>query len=106
MQGKALPKTAGGGHERMITEWDSQFTNMGMHLRTIHRDGFTCTVVEKSRTFEGTEGELYDHREDSRQWHNLWNDPARRSLRDDLVADLRDHLPPESATRRPVIASV
>ena len=48
MQGKALPKIAGGGHERMITEWDSQFTNMGMHLRTIHRDGYTCTVYEPS----------------------------------------------------------
>lgn len=110
MQGRALPADAADAtrqkRERVLTEWDSESDEMSVHLRTIHRDGFTCTVVEKSRTFDGTEGELYDHREDPRQWRNLWNDPARRSLRDDLVADLRDSLPPESAVRRSVVASV
>jgi hypothetical protein len=109
MQGRALPASAGEaarqGRERVLTEWDSESKDMSVHLRTIHRDGFTCTVVEPSRTFAGTEGELYDHREDPRQWHNLWNDAARRSLRDDLVADLRDHLP-AAVERRPLVASV
>jgi arylsulfatase A-like enzyme len=115
MQGKPLPKAPGGGHERMITEWDSQFPGIGMHLRTIYRDGFTCTVYEPStigqptgleaampnmRTrpidivYNGSEGELYNHAEDPHQWRNLWDDPKYRKLRDDLVADLYDNLPP------------
>jgi hypothetical protein len=54
--------------------------------------------------YEGVEGELYDVREDPHQWHNLWDDPTRRSLRDDLVADLLAHLPPARAPRLPVAA--
>ena len=86
-----------------------------MHLRTIYRDGYICTVYEKTTrgvgwdlarliaggpvplpdlTYDGTEGELYDVRADPHQWRNLWNDPGYSALRSDLVADLRDHLPP------------
>jgi hypothetical protein len=36
---------------------------------------------------------LYDVEADPHQWHNLWDDPAHRALRDDLVADLYDSLP-------------
>jgi arylsulfatase A-like enzyme len=119
MQGAPLPTAPGSGRERVITEWDSQFADVGMHLRTIYRDGFVCTVYEPTTrgtgwnlarmiqgsdiplpdvTYDGTEGELYDVREDPHQWRNLWNDPARRKLRSDLVADLYDHLPEPRAT--------
>ncbi len=43
--------------------------------------------------YDGTEGELYDLDNDPHQFENLWDDPARRSVRTDLVADLYDHLP-------------
>ena len=49
--------------------------------------------------YDGTEGELYDVRNDPDQWENLWDDPSKRSLRDDLVADLRAHLPEERLPR-------
>ena len=29
--------------------------------------------------YDGTEGELYDVRDDPHQWRNLWNDPATPS---------------------------
>jgi len=116
VQGKALPIASGSRRERVITEWDSQFAEIGMHLRSIYRDGCVCTVYEKSTRdigfnltlvyqalqqkrplpdirYDGTEGELYNLREDPLQWRNLWNDPGYHSLRSDLVADLRDHLP-------------
>lgn len=54
--------------------------------------------------YAGTEGELYDLRNDPRQWENLWDDPSRRALRDELVADLRAHLPRERLPRLPVAA--
>jgi arylsulfatase A-like enzyme len=49
MQGTALPATDGEpGHERALCEWDSQFPGYGMHLRSIYRDGWLCTVYEAS----------------------------------------------------------
>ena len=49
---------------------------------------------EPGTQHDGSEGELYDTKSDPLQWHNLWDDPERRALRDQLVADLYDHLPP------------
>ncbi|MDQ1375584.1 MAG: hypothetical protein QOJ09_2922, partial [Actinomycetota bacterium] len=89
----------------------------GMHMRTIYRDGWLCTAYEKSTAgqpnglermlgdnilrkgpieYEGTEGELYNVTDDPHQWHNRWDDPACRSLRDELVADLYASLPTET----------
>jgi len=116
MQGQPLPTSSGSGRERVITEWDSQFAQIGMHLRTIYRDGFICTVYEPTTRnvgfdlarvysafgidrplpdirYEGTEGELYNVDEDPWQWRNLWNDPGYAKLKSDLIADLYDHLP-------------
>ncbi len=44
--------------------------------------------------YDGSEGELYACDEDPHQHVNLWRDSARLRLRDELVADLRAHLPP------------
>ena len=94
MEGAVLPVAPGSGRERTITEWDSDYGGAGIYLRTLYRDGFVCTAYEKSNFYEGTEGELYDLNEDPRQWHNLWDDPARQGLKRDLLDDLRDNLPP------------
>ena len=120
MQGTPLPLAAGSKRERVITTFDSQFASIGMHLRTIYRDGMICTAYEPSTRdrggrfplyssvwlrgstlprYDGTEGELYDVREDPHQWENLWDDPSRRALREELVADLRAHLPRERLPR-------
>ena len=40
-------------------------------------------------------GELYNVDDDPHQFENRWDDPARRALRDDLVADLYASLPTE-----------
>jgi len=116
LQGEPLPTGPGSGRERALTEWDSQFREVGMHLRTIYRDGFICTVYEPTTRdegfelarvqramgidqplpdirYDGSEGELYDVRQDPLQWHNLWSDPGYAKLRSDLVADLYDNLP-------------
>ena len=131
IEGKALPTRDGlGSHERVICGWDSQFPAFGMHFRSIYRDGWLCTAYEPSTggqpnglernelaraffgddlpspiaiQYDGTEGELYDMESDPHQWVNLWDDPARRALRDDLVADLCDTLP-EEFNRREVEA--
>ncbi len=93
-QGSPLPVAPGSGRERVVTEWDSQFPSEGLHLRSMYRDGWLVTAYQPGGGYDGTEGELYDMGEDPWQWHNRWDDPAQRSRRDELVADLRDSLPP------------
>jgi arylsulfatase A-like enzyme len=125
IQGKPLPTAPGSGRERVITEWDGQFKQIGMHLRTIYRDGYICTVYEPTTRdvgfdlervyrflgsdlplpdirYDGTEGELYDVGADPYQWRNLWNDPGYKKLRSDLTADLYDHLPKPRDPQLPV----
>ncbi|MDI1446750.1 sulfatase-like hydrolase/transferase [Polyangium sp. 6x1] len=125
MQGRSLPTARGSDRSFVLTTFDSQFAQVGMHLRTIFMDGWICTVYEPSThgvggdfplywaiwgrgstipRYDGTEGELYDVNTDPQQWQNLWNDPARRKLRDDLVAELRVRLPPQRAPALPVAA--
>ncbi len=129
IEGKPLPTTPNSGRERVITEWDSQFAQIGMHLKSIYRDGFVCTVYEKSTrdigfdlagiirgglggpnvpmpdiNYDGTEGELYNLREDPMQWRNLWNDAGFAKLKSDLIADLYDNLPPPRDPQLPVEA--
>jgi arylsulfatase A-like enzyme len=104
MQGAPLPVTDGSGRERVITEWDSQFDELDMHLRSIYRDGWCVTVYEQGGMYEGTEGELYDLTDDPLQWENRWDDPACAGIRSDLVADLYDHLPAPRAERLKVEA--
>jgi len=49
MQGAPLPTADGtAGRDRALCEWDSQFPGYGMHLRSIYRDGWLCTVYEPS----------------------------------------------------------
>ncbi len=113
MEGAPLPVANGSGRERVLTTFDSQFENGGMHLRSIYRDGMLCTAYDRSDgrgghfpfywavwnrgawvpRYDGTEGELYDTREDPQERVNLWSDPKRRRLRDDLLDDLVKSLP-------------
>jgi len=134
VQGSALPTDPlfdgnGSTRQRVITEWDSQFGHIGIHLRSMWRDNWLVTmylpsngdhpgsremsevvtqlgaaVADKVVRYDGTEGELYNLAEDPNQWHNLWDDPSARAMRDDLVADLRDNLPPVRDPLLPVEA--
>ncbi len=44
--------------------------------------------------YDGSEGELYNLREDPLQWRNLWNDIRHAKLKADMIADLYANLPP------------
>jgi arylsulfatase A-like enzyme len=85
--------------ERVLTEWDSELFGTDVHLRTIMRDHWVCSAYLPGTSHDGTEGELYDLDDDPLQQTNRWDDPAMRPLRDDLVADLWDHLPPARTPR-------
>ena len=105
MEGRPLPTGDSDaderGFERVTTEWDSrQPDGTEMHLRTITRDGFVCTAYRPGTVHDGTEGELYDLGSDPLMHVNLWEDPARRAIRDDLLDDLRSHFVESHRQRR------
>ncbi len=125
MEGSPLPTAPGSGRERVLTTFDSQFAAVGMHLRTIYRDGWLCTAYEprtrdrggrfpfywsvwgrgtRVPDYDGSEGELYDCRADPHQWHNLWSEPRHRRRRDELLDDLHAHLPALRTPPLPVAA--
>ncbi|HEY5165349.1 MAG TPA: sulfatase-like hydrolase/transferase [Acidimicrobiia bacterium] len=107
MQGSSLPVTDGHpAREPVLTEWDSELFGVDVHLRTITRDRWVCTAYRPGTVHDGTEGELYDLVEDPLQRSNLWDDPARRSLRSDLLADLWDRQPPGRDVRLELQAPV
>jgi len=110
MEGRPLPTDDADadarGFERVLTEWDSELFGVGVHLRTIYRDGWVCTTYRRGYSHDGTEGELYDLADDPHQQHNRWDDPARAGLRSDLLSDLWDHQPPPHLPRRRVEAPV
>jgi arylsulfatase A-like enzyme len=94
MQSGALPTVDGEPpSERVLTEWDSELFGVDVHLRTLTRDRWVCTAYRPGTVHDGSEGELYDLVDDPLQRRNLWDDPASKSLRDDLVADLWDNQP-------------
>jgi arylsulfatase A-like enzyme len=110
MEGKPLPvddaDADARGFERVLTEWDSELFGVGVHLRTITRDGWVCTTYQPGYSHDGTEGELYDLTADPLQQVNRWDDPSLASLRSDLLADLWDHQPPQRRPLRRVEAPV
>jgi arylsulfatase A-like enzyme len=107
MQGQPLPQTASEAtaqrRDSSFTEWDSEFKGVTMHLRTLYRDGWVCTVYDKSTLYDGTEGELYDLANDPNQWRNLWAEPQYKTRRDALVDELHERTP---AARNPRLAAV
>ncbi len=103
MQGKILPcddiDAQTRGHERVLTEWDSEVFGVGVYIRTITRDNWVCSAYKPGYVHDGTEGELYNLADDPLQQRNLWSDSSFASQRSDLVADLWDNQPMAHAPR-------
>lgn len=108
MEGAALPRDARAAAKRetVFTEWDSQFEDVSVSLRTLYRDGWTITAYNKTSLYEGTEGELYNMAEDPHQWRNLWSEPSAAAMKRDLLDDLRAHTPRGDTRRLAVEAQV
>ncbi|MEY4158474.1 MAG: hypothetical protein RL743_969 [Actinomycetota bacterium] len=99
-------EAVGLGHERVLTEWDSVLFGKIVSLRTITRGTWVCTATLPGSVHDGTDGELYDLRNDPLQHVNLWHDPAHRAVRDDLLDDMWKNLPTTSSPRRECDAPV
>ncbi len=90
----------------MFTEWDLDHDGTSISLRTLYRDGWIVTAYGKSSIYDGTEGELYDLKNDPQQWRNLWDDPAAAAMKTDLLDDLRARTPKPREPRLACVTSV
>ena len=81
MQGQRLPvddrDAAARGFGQVLTEWDSEIFGVDVHLRTITRDGWVCTMYRPGSVHDGSEGELYSLEEDPLQQENSGTIRAR-----------------------------
>jgi arylsulfatase A-like enzyme len=105
MQGTALPAVDGPGSP-VLTEWDSELFGVDVHVRTITQDQWVLSAYKHGTVHDGSEGELYDLSVDPLQRKNLWSDPERKAVRDDLLAELWDSQPPLHAPRLQLEAPV
>jgi arylsulfatase A-like enzyme len=107
MEGRPLPKdeaeASAQGREHVFTQYESYTPDCDIRMNTVFKDGWTCTLYDRTRTYDGTEGELYHTVEDPRQRTNLWNDPAQQTriaemtelIYDDLLNRPQLHPKPE-----------
>lgn len=116
MEGTPLPRTAdeaaAQNRDSVLTGWDSMHRNssdpekrtLSLSLRTITTRDHVLTAYLPGSIYEGTEGELYDLKDDPLQTVNRWDDPAYAAIRSDLTAQMHDQWPDEPAERRKQIA--
>ena len=120
MQGVPLPQTSAEQRARVLTSWESVHGGfkpvLGLDdapdgattiaLQTITSSHYRCTRYTKSTLYDGSEGELYNLREDPDQVNNLWNEPKQQNLKSDLIADMLDHWPKPRKDRLARLAPV
>jgi len=108
MEGESLPLDAreAARREAVFTEWDSEHNGISISLRTLYRDGWIVTAYGQSSIYDGSEGELYDLKNDPKQWRNLWDDPSAVAMKRDLLDDLSARTPKQREPRIQPVASV
>ncbi len=79
------------GFTDTITEWDSALFGVDVHLRTVLTGRYLYTEYRPGTVHDGSEGELYDLAEDSRQRVNRFEDPSLGAIRDELHQRLVSH---------------
>ena len=106
MDGAPLPVSrsewAERGRPAVLTEWDSTHpSGAEVHMQTITVDGSVGTRYEPGTSHVGDEGELWDLFNDPLQQRNLWAVSSQRSLREEILTELKTLLPdrPKSPLR-------
>jgi arylsulfatase A-like enzyme len=94
--------------EETVTEWDSAFFGIGIHVRSIVTARYLYTEYLPGTMHDGSEGELYDLGDDPLQRVNRWSDPDLTHVRADLSERVRVHAerPGDRATPGVVVAPV
>ena len=96
MQGKPLPvSNADGdsqGREYTFSQYESHTPDASIIMNSMFANGIKCILYERSKTYEGTEGELYDLNEDPGELVNLWDDPQYAAVKAEMIETIRKDL--------------
>jgi arylsulfatase A-like enzyme len=94
--------------EATVTEWDSALFGIDVHVRSVVTAEHLYSEYLPGTMHDGSEGELYDLRDDPLQRVNRFADPALASVRMALSERLRFHAerPGERATPGVLVAPV
>jgi len=96
MDGKPLPisNVEGDkqGREYTFTQYESHTPAASIIMNSMYANGIVCTLYERSKTYDGTEGELYNLEEDPGQLVNLWDDPAFAAVKAEMIETIRKDL--------------
>jgi arylsulfatase A-like enzyme len=88
MEGRPLPVSeddaAAQGREHVYTQYESYTPDAQIKMNAVYADGWICNVYERTDTYDGSEGELYNVEEDPRQRNNLWDDPAQQTRKAEM----------------------
>ena len=95
VEGASLPINDDDAHARFfgspVTEWDSALFGVDVHVRTVVTRDHLCSEYGSGTLHDGSEGELYDLRDDPQQRVNGFDDPAYAGVRATLHERLREH---------------
>jgi arylsulfatase A-like enzyme len=96
MDGKPLPVSNedgdSQGREYTFTQYESHTPAASIIMNAMFANGIKCVLYERSKTYEGTEGELYDLNEDPGELVNLWEDPSYAAVKADMIETIRRDL--------------
>jgi hypothetical protein len=95
VEGASLPINDDDAHARSfgstVTEWDSALFGVDVHVPTVVTRDHLCSVYGLGTLHDGSEGELYDLRDDPQQRVNRFDDPAYAGVRATLHERLMEH---------------
>ena len=96
VDGQSLP-TSGAhadqqGREYSFTQYESHTPDASIEMNAMYADGMKCVMYERTKTYDGSEGELYDLEEDPGELVNLWDDPAYAATKAEMIATIRQDL--------------
>ena len=94
VEGTPLQYATNPDRDSVFCQWDSEKNGLEIRLKSIFdRSGFLITAYEKTNSYSGSEGELYDLNDDPHQWHNLWDDPHFKVKREELLEKVKHQTP-------------
>ena len=85
MESQPLPASQAEAEEQsrevVFTQYESHTPAASIIMNSMYANNIVCTLYERTKTYDGTEGELYNLEEDPGQLINLWRDPAYVSIK-------------------------
>lgn len=76
----------------VFTQYESRTPDAHIIMNAARDERYTCIAYERTPTYDGTEGELYDRGDDPGELVNLWDDPAHQAIKEELVGRIRNEL--------------